>query len=174
MADWRRGTLANSFTLLRLVLVAPIVVAIVEDSAVLALGLLVVAALSDAVDGHLARRFGTTVLGSWLDVTADRVLIAAVLAALWWTGGLPAWTVLVLVAREAAIGAGALLLYAPRRPMAPLFAGKLHTAAAFTLLVVAVAAEGDLLPTVAVDLLAALVLVTAVVSVAAYAWNLRR
>lgn len=165
--------LANLATTARLLLVLPIAAAILHDRAPTALVLLAVAVATDAVDGWLARRFGTTVLGSWLDVTADRLLIAAVVGALWWTGGLASWITVVIVLREAAVGLGALVAFAPRRPMRPLPVGKVHTALAFSLLVSAVAAAGDLAPARLVDLFAVLVTVTAVASLASYGWRVR-
>jgi len=166
--------LANLATVGRIVLVAPIAWAILAERAPIALLLLAAAVATDAVDGWLARRFGTSLLGSWLDVTADRLLIAAVVAALWWTGGLDGWITAVLVAREALVAAGALAAFAPSRPMRPLVVGKVHTAAAFLLLVAAVAAAGGLAPPPLVDVLAVAVTVTAVLSLAAYAERLRR
>jgi len=165
--------LANLATVGRLLLVAPTAWAILDDRAFTALLLLAAAVATDAVDGWLARRFGTSVLGSWLDVTADRLLIAAVVAALWWTGGLDGWVTAVLVVREVLVAAGALVTFAPRRPMRPLVVGKIHTAAAFLLLVAAVAAGGELAPPRLVDGLAVAVTVTALLSLAAYARRLR-
>jgi cardiolipin synthase len=160
-------------TFARLVLVVPIAWMILEDRAATALVLLAAAVGTDAIDGWLARRYGTTVIGSWLDVTADRLLIAAVVGALWWTEGLAGWITGVLVAREALVAAGALAAFAPRRPMQPLIVGKLHTALAFLLLVAAVAAAGGLAPAVVVDALAVMVTITAVLSLGAYADRLR-
>jgi phosphatidylglycerophosphate synthase len=160
-------------TTARLFLVPPIAWAILEDRAPAALALLAAAVATDAIDGWLARRFGTTLLGSWLDVTADRLLIAAVVGALWWTEGLAGWITAVLVAREALVGAGALVAFAPSRPMRPLIAGKVHTALAFLLLVTAVAATGGLAPALLVDALAILATATAVISLAAYADRMR-
>jgi phosphatidylglycerophosphate synthase len=165
--------LANLATTGRLLLVVPTAAAILHDRALIALALVAVAVATDLVDGWLARQFGTTVLGSWLDVTADRLLIAAVVAALWWSGGLATWITLVLVAREALVGLGALVTFAPRRPMKPILVGKVHTALAFLLLVTAVAASGGFAPTALVDVLGVLVTLTAVVSVGWYAWRLR-
>lgn len=165
--------LANLVTIARLLLVAPIAWTILQDRGLAALVLLAAAIASDAVDGWLARRFGTTVLGSWLDVAADRLLIAAVVGALWWTGGLAGWITAVLAAREALVAAGAVFAFAPSRPMRPLLVGKLHTALAFLLLFAAVAASAELAPPLLVDGLAATVTVTAVLSLAAYGDRLR-
>lgn len=166
--------LANLATITRLLLVGPIAVAIVHQRASVALALLTLAVATDGVDGWLARRFGTTALGSWLDATADRLLIAAVIAALWWSGGVPSWVALVLVMREVAVAAGAIALTPLARPVRPLTVGKVHTALAFGLLVVAVAAVGGLAPPGLVTALAFAVTVSAVVSLAVYARQLRR
>jgi phosphatidylglycerophosphate synthase len=165
--------LANIATAARLALVVPIAWAILAEREVAALGLLTVAVGTDAIDGWLARRYGTTVLGSWLDVTADRLLIGAVVGALWWSGGLAGWITLVLVLREAVVGLGALVAFAPRRPMRPLVVGKAHTACAFLLLVAAVAAAGEVVAPLVVDALAVMVTITAVLSLAAYADRVR-
>ncbi len=166
--------LANIVTGVRLLLVAPIVLLILDGRPVAALVLLVLAVVTDALDGRLARRYGTTVLGSWLDVTADRLLVGAVVAALWWTGGLPAWATLILLLREAVIAAGALVAYAPQRPMEPLLIGKLHTASAFLLMTAGVAVQAGLLPALVVTLLGGVVVATAATSLAAYARRVAR
>ena len=161
--------LANLLTLLRLLLVAPVAWLILAGQPGPALAVIVLAVATDAADGQLARRYGTSVLGSWLDVTADRLLIAAVVGALWWTDGLPGWATLVLVLREGVIALGALWTYAPSRPMAPLIIGKLHTAAAFLLVAAGVAAQAGLVPTVVVTGLGGVVVATAAASLVAYA-----
>lgn len=159
---------ANLVTILRIMAIPPAGWFVLHGNVPWAFTLISFAALSDALDGWLARRYGTTTLGSWLDAAADRLLIAVVLGSLWWSGGLPLWIVVVLIGREAAVALGALVLGRPDRPLSPLVIGKVHTAAAFTLLVVAVAVAGGWLPATAVDLMGALVLATALVSLAAY------
>jgi CDP-diacylglycerol--glycerol-3-phosphate 3-phosphatidyltransferase len=58
-------------------------------------------ALTDSVDGYLARsRNEITTLGKFLDPIADKILVAAALLALIELGELPAWVVLVILARE--------------------------------------------------------------------------
>jgi cardiolipin synthase len=61
----------------------------------LALGLYVAAALSDWLDGYLARRLNQgSALGRMLDPIADKLLVAALLLVLAWTGGLSSWDLL--------------------------------------------------------------------------------
>lgn len=88
----------------RMVAVAPIVLLLGEDGrsrAALALVIFSLAALTDAVDGPLARRSGqVTRLGTFLDPLADKLLVVGTLIPLQSLGLLPAWVVVVVVARE--------------------------------------------------------------------------
>ncbi|CAN5668377.1 CDP-diacylglycerol--glycerol-3-phosphate 3-phosphatidyltransferase [soil metagenome] len=97
-------TPANAVTVVRLLL-APIVVVMVVDTGpswpafILGFGL----AVTDGLDGHMARRHGTTRSGAFLDPLADKVLVLGILYALvtidrfWW---LP---VAIIALREVAI-----------------------------------------------------------------------
>jgi len=86
----------------------------------LALGLLLTAALTDALDGWLARRLQLeTPLGALLDPIADKALMSGSFLALGWVGALPVWLVGVVVARDLAILAGALVFRCSGRPLAP-------------------------------------------------------
>ena len=90
-------TAANALTLLRAVAVVPIVWAIAADQHVIALGLFVLAAASDAVDGLLARRFGNvSARGALLDPLADKVLVIGTLVGLTAVG--TGWPVAVVTA----------------------------------------------------------------------------
>lgn len=159
---------ANIVTVLRILAIPPAGYFVLTGAAGIAFVLILFAALSDALDGWLARRYGVTTLGSWLDSAADRLLIAVVLGTLWWTSALPPWIVAVLVGREALVAFGALLGGRPSEPLTPLLIGKIHTAAAFVLLLVAVAVAADWVPALAVDLLGAVVLSTSLVSLGIY------
>lgn len=70
--------------------------------AVLALGVMALAAGTDVLDGTLARRRGvsTAGMGSWLDPICDKLFVGAVLAALHFERGVPWWLLAVIVARE--------------------------------------------------------------------------
>ncbi|MBW3588348.1 MAG: CDP-diacylglycerol--glycerol-3-phosphate 3-phosphatidyltransferase [Actinobacteria bacterium] len=63
-----------------------------------------VAAMSDSLDGYLARRFNrVTRLGQFLDPLADKLLIGAALVTLVMLRGFPAWAAIVIVTREVAV-----------------------------------------------------------------------
>ena len=60
-----------------------------------------VAAATDWLDGRLARRWGvTSKLGSFLDTTADKLLVSGVLIALLGEGRVAPWIVAIIVGRE--------------------------------------------------------------------------
>lgn len=65
-----------------------------------ALGLFIAAMLTDCFDGPLARRFGRTVLGNYLDPVADKTLILCVFVAVAERCMLPLWMALVTISRE--------------------------------------------------------------------------
>lgn len=84
----------------------------------------VVAGVSDAVDGFLAKRYGwTTELGAYLDPIADKLLVVSLFVALGISGKLPSWVVVAVVSRDILIVIGVVLTWlmghpAPIRPLA--------------------------------------------------------
>ncbi len=105
-------TVANMLSLLRAVLVIPITYLILIDgSKAWMLGLVVVAALTDWLDGKVARWSGTVSdWGKALDPLADKFAAAAVLLALVIRGMVPVWFLVVVLARDVALVLGALLI----------------------------------------------------------------
>ncbi|QYJ14672.1 CDP-diacylglycerol--glycerol-3-phosphate 3-phosphatidyltransferase [Rubrobacter xylanophilus DSM 9941] len=101
--------LPNTLTLLRLIMVPFVLWVLLEGWDGLALLLLVVAGLTDFLDGRLARRFGGTRLGRVLDPLADRLLLSGVAVVLALRELLPGWAVAVLVARDLLALLGGLL-----------------------------------------------------------------
>ena len=96
--------LPNAITLSRLVLTAVFVAGTACDSFTghwIALVAFVVAAISDFVDGWLARKLGlVTPLGKLLDPLADKVLVCAAFVYLSTAGLCPVWVTVLIVARE--------------------------------------------------------------------------
>ncbi len=69
-----------------------------------AVGVFVVAALTDFADGYLARRWRiTTSVGAFLDTVADKILVAGCLVALVEIGTTSAWMAVALIGREFAV-----------------------------------------------------------------------
>ena len=121
----------NSISLLRICLVPLVVWLIITDKIQGAFAVFVLAGLSDAVDGFIAKRFGMkTELGSYLDPLADKLLLVSVYIALGLLGELPSWLVILIVSRDIMIIAGFLLSWILGHPFAidPAFISKINTA----------------------------------------------
>ena len=101
--------LPNLICLLRLALIWPILATLHHGSYAVALALFVTAAVSDGLDGYLAKRFGwTSELGKFLDPMADKLLLVVVFVESAWLGLVPWWLTAAVVARDVLIGLGAL------------------------------------------------------------------
>ena len=124
-------TWANQFTLLRLGLIPFFAVAVVEGHYAWALSLLVVAGVSDALDGLLARWLKQrTALGAYLDPITDKLLLSTAFVVLAVRGDIP-WTLSVLVlGRDVlmVVVAGVIVVVAGFRPFPPSIYGKGCTA----------------------------------------------
>lgn len=134
----------NILSLLRLALAPFVVWLLFQGRMQEALLWLVVAALTDGVDGYLARRFGwQSEIGAFLDAFADKLLLIGTYAALGFRGELPAWLVAVVVTRDALImGSVALQSWLTGRVrVRPLMAGKVNTAAQVLLAILVIADE---------------------------------
>jgi cardiolipin synthase len=109
--------LPNAICVVRVVLVVPLVVVLMAEHYVAALTLLVVAGMSDALDGFLAKTFDwRTRLGGLLDPAADKLLLVSVFVTLTYLGHVPPALTAVVVGRDAIIVLGAIsyqLLIAP-------------------------------------------------------------
>src|SRR5690606_41004654 len=93
--------LPNAICALRIVLVAPLVLAVLAGEHATALALLVVAGFSDGLDGFLAKKFDWRArLGSLLDPAADKLLIVSAYAALVYVGLVPLAVFATVVGRD--------------------------------------------------------------------------
>lgn len=99
--------LPNSLTILRILAVPVVVVALLgelDDGDVIAAAVFAAAALTDGLDGYIARRQNSiTTFGKLMDPLADKLLVTAALIALVSLGRLEAWIAMVIIAREFAI-----------------------------------------------------------------------
>lgn len=99
-----RVNLPNAITFSRLILTAVFVVATTAKTPAghwVALATFVIAAISDFVDGWLARKLGlVTAMGKLMDPLADKVLVSAAYVYLSTAGFCPVWVAVVIIARE--------------------------------------------------------------------------
>ena len=102
------NALPNYLSALRIVLVIPIAWLLWQQQVMSAFWLMLVAGLSDALDGFLARRYGwQTELGSLLDPLADKFLVAAMYLVFTLHELIPVWLVALILTRDILILLGA-------------------------------------------------------------------
>lgn len=94
----------NILTLSRLLATIPLVALVLVDQPaayLIATAIFALGSITDTVDGQLARKYHlVSRLGVFLDLTADKVFVSAVLIALVQVQIVPAWIAIVIVARE--------------------------------------------------------------------------
>jgi len=138
-------SIPNLITLGRVILVPVVFWLLVSGQLQLAFLAFVVAGISDAVDGYLAKRFHwETELGAFLDPIADKLLLVSIFVALGVTGRLPSWLVILVVSRDVLIVIAVVLswLLENPTPMRPLTVSKLNTVAQIVLAGTVLANEG--------------------------------
>jgi cardiolipin synthase (CMP-forming) len=163
----------NLITLGRILLVPIVVWAIATPGAMwIAFVLFMVAGVSDAVDGFLAKRFNmASELGAYLDPLADKALIVSIYLSLGINGLIPRWLVILVVSRDILIVGGIMLSWLVGTPLKikPLLVSKLNTVAQIVFASVVLGSLGFNyeLPTLTLILMG-LVAVLTLLSVAAY------
>jgi len=152
----------------RMLLVGPIVLCLIRERFDGAILMFVLAGLSDGLDGFLARRFDwRTHLGLILDPLADKLLMVSVFLTMTVMGLIPGWLALVVVGRDLILMAGGLAYHFLIGPLEgePSQISKINT---FLQLVyvfgVMLSAAGLGLPAEGLEILAATVFCTVVIS----------
>ncbi len=97
----------NTLTVLRILLVPVVIVALLDETPngdAIAAGVFALAAVTDGLDGYIARSRGAiTTFGKLMDPLADKLLVTAALVALVSLQRLEAWVAMVIIAREFAV-----------------------------------------------------------------------
>lgn len=163
---------------MRIGLVAPTLIYIVQGRYDLALLLFFVAGLSDGIDGYLAKRFDWhTRIGALLDPIADKLLVGGTFITMTVTGLVPLWLAALVVVRDVVIVGGATAYNFLVRPVEgePTRISKLNTALQLLFIVFVLSNAGFGWPDgIAVTVVGAGVLVTLVVSGIDYVWSWAR
>ncbi len=113
----RALNLPNFITLVRVILVPVVFWLLITGQTEVAFVLFIIAGISDAIDGYLAKTFGwQTELGAYLDPLADKLLIVSIFLALGVDGKLPLWLVIAVVSRDILIVIAVLSVVAAGSP----------------------------------------------------------
>ena len=162
----------NLICLLRIVLILPLVIAMREGQQERIIVLFTIAAVSDGLDGYLAKRFGwTSDLGRVLDPLADKLLLVTVFITAAWLDIAPWWLTAAAVMRDLVIGFGAIIYRLWLGPLngRPTVISKVNTTLQLVyLLAVVIASATGFPPREMLDAMAIVLLVTIVASGADY------
>jgi CDP-diacylglycerol--glycerol-3-phosphate 3-phosphatidyltransferase len=144
----KAASVLRRITYVRVVLV-PVVMWLILRSPIahatgLAAALFAAAAATDFLDGYLARRWAaTTTLGSFLDTTADKLLVSGVLIALVAVGRASPWVASIIVGRELLILGLRGVVAADGTVMSPSIWGKLKANVQFVAIFLAILRPGS-------------------------------
>lgn len=123
--------LANKLTIVRILLVPIFIFFIIFDipfGEYIAAAIFVIAALTDSLDGYIARKKNQiTKFGKFMDPLADKLLVSSALILLVEMDKLPAWVVIIIIAREFAVTGLRLLAASEGITIAANWWGKIKT-----------------------------------------------
>lgn len=120
----------NIISVLRIILVIPIMIAFWNEDYKLAFVLILIAGVSDGVDGFLARFFNwRSRLGAILDPLADKILLICLFVIFAIKGLLPLWLIYLVVGRDIIILLGGFIynFFIAKIEIRPLFISKINT-----------------------------------------------
>ena len=128
-------TLASKITLIRVAFIPVYMVFMYASGGVpglwmwLALGVFIIASLTDYVDGQIARKFNqVSDFGKFLDPLADKLLTIAAMAMFCQWGQMPAWALMIVLTREFAVTGLRLVAVGKGKVIAAGWSGKVKTA----------------------------------------------
>ena len=118
----------NALTILRFILIIPIIYYILTGQYIAGFIVLTISGLTDVLDGCIARKFNfITNFGKLIDPLADKSTQVAVLAALTFRGIIPLWMLIIVFVKELVMVAGASFLYGKKLVVSSRWYGKLTT-----------------------------------------------
>ena len=124
--------LPNKLTLLRIIMIPVFVVLLYLDfpfNNLVALAVFILASITDTLDGYIARKYNLiTDFGKFMDPIADKLLVTAAMLVFVDWHMMPAWVVIVVVAREFIVSALRLVAANNSRVIAAGWSGKVKTA----------------------------------------------
>src|ERR1017187_5228921 len=137
-------TVPNQLTFLRMAFLPLFLSLVIYDHYILALAVLLLAGVSDGLDGLLARKLNQrTVLGAYLDPIADKMLLSSSFLVLSLKGKILWWLTILVLTRDLTllVGAAVIILVVGYRRFPPTIYGKMTTAAQIILVFATVTQE---------------------------------
>ena len=186
MSENKNGSIwnvPNSLTIFRVILIIPFVILMIGGEAgwfgenllvpyLVADGIFILASLTDLADGKIARKYNqVTNFGKFMDPLADKLLVCSAMIALIELGRIPAWVVIIIIAREFIISGFRLVAADAGVVIAASYWGKVKTTTQM-LMVIFMIAEPLLvrvgIPLIVTQVLMWIALILTVVSLADY------
>ena len=125
-------TTANKLTILRVLMIPAFLVVLYwgfPGSRYVALGIYIVACLTDLLDGYIARHYNQiTNFGKFMDPLADKMLVMAAMCYFVEYGQMPGWCLAIVLLREFAVSGMRLVAVEQGRVIAAAWSGKVKTA----------------------------------------------
>lgn len=165
--------LPNKLTILRVVLIPFFLVALMVEGIPygkwIALGLFAAASLTDMLDGKIARKYNLiTNFGKFMDPLADKLLVCSAMIALIDLGKIPAWVVIIIIAREFIISGFRLIASDNGIVIAAGWWGKVKTVVQMFMIILLICDFGGKIAKIAETILIYAALVLTVVSLIDY------
>ena len=166
----------NKLTLLRFILVFPFVILMLgewggEMRKWICLFIFCIASVTDALDGHIARKYNLiTNFGKFMDPLADKLLVCSAMICLLAQGRLAAWAVLIIIAREFIISGFRLVASDNGVVIAASYWGKIKTVCQMAMIILLLMDLGGK-AALAENILVGLSVALTVISLADYLWK---
>lgn len=178
----------NVLTTMRVIMIIPFVIVLLGGNAgwfgdgmfvpsMVALGIFVVACITDFLDGRIARKYHlVTNFGKFMDPLADKVLVSSGLICMVAMERIPAWVVIIIMAREFIISGFRLVASDAGIVIAASYWGKFKTTFQMILVVMAIVDLSAWVPyyNIAVTVVMYIALALAVISLIDYIWKNRQ
>lgn len=178
----------NVLTTMRVIMIIPFVIVLLGGNAgwfgdgmfvpsMVALGIFVVACITDFLDGRIARKYHlVTNFGKFMDPLADKVLVSSGLICMVAMERIPAWVVIIIMAREFIISGFRLVASDAGIVIAASYWGKFKTTFQMILVVMAIVDLSAWVPyyNIAVTVVMYIALALTVISLIDYIWKNRQ
>lgn len=177
--------LPNKLTIFRVILIVPFLLLLMGGQAgwfgpntvitdLISLLIFVIASLTDMLDGKIARKYNLiTNFGKFMDPLADKLLVCSAMIALIELNRIPAWVVIVIIAREFIISGFRLVASDAGVVIAAGYLGKIKTVSQMVMIIFMLANLGWILPWI--DIVTAVIMYFAtfmtVISLIDYVWK---